>query len=108
MPVLVFFLGLPGTADQSWGPSSVVRGLGGSEEAAVYLSRELTRRGYCVRVYGNPPTEEFGVDEHGVEWLPFWALRISDSVDTVVLWRNFDAVWLVPYASRCVCVCVCV
>ncbi len=90
----------PGTADQSWGPSSVVRGLGGSEEAAVYLSRELARLGHCVRVYGNPPSEEWGLDEHGVEWLPFWDLGTSDKVDNVVLWRNFDSVWLAPNATR--------
>ena len=59
---LWFFCRLRGqtafTAEQSWGPSSVERGgrgLGGSEEAAVYLSRELAKLGYCVRVYGNPP-----------------------------------------------------
>jgi len=51
----------PGSADMSWGPSSILRGVGGSEEAAVYLSRELTRLGYCVRVYGNPTPEEYGL-----------------------------------------------
>ena len=90
----------PGTADQAWGPSSVVRGLGGSEEAAVYVSRELVKRGYCVRVYGNPNPEEYGVDEHGVEWLPFWAFRQADAPDVAVLWRNFDSVWLAPRAAR--------
>ena len=63
----------PGSSDHQWGPSSLARGIGGSEEAVVYLSRELSRRGYCVRVYGNPPPEEWGWDTSGVEWLPFWA-----------------------------------
>ena len=27
----------------------------------------------CVRVFGNPPPEEWGADEAGVLWLPFFA-----------------------------------
>lgn len=76
-----------------------MRGIGGSEEAAVYLSRELRKLGLCVRVYGNPNPEEYGLDSHGVEWLPFWSFRITDEVDRVVLWRNFDSVWLAAGAS---------
>jgi glycosyltransferase involved in cell wall biosynthesis len=66
----------------------------------VYLSRELTKLGYCVRIYGNPPPEELGVDQDGVVWLPFWAFSMWHAPDVAVLWRNMDSVWLAPRASR--------
>jgi tetratricopeptide (TPR) repeat protein len=90
----------PGTAEQVWGPASIEKGVGGSEEAAIYLSRQLAALGYCVRVYGNPPMEEWGADDHGVAWLPFWAYRSDQAPDVFVSWRNFDAVWLAPAAGR--------
>jgi hypothetical protein len=40
-----------------WGPASIQKGVGGSEEAAIHLSRELSKRGFCVIVYGNPPVQ---------------------------------------------------
>ena len=90
----------PGTAEQVWGPSSIEKGVGGSEEAAIYLSRQLAALGYCVRVYGNPPMEEWGTDEHGVVWLPFYAYRSDLAPDAFISWRNFDAVWLGAGARR--------
>lgn len=88
-----------GTPEQVWGPSSLERGVGGSEEAAIYLARELSHRGICVRVYGNPPPEEWGPDEAGVVWLPFYAYDPLMKVDVFVSWRNMDAVWLPAPAS---------
>eukprot|EP00960_Hanusia_phi_P024154 712197-Hanusia_phi.AAC.2 len=88
----------PGTADQRWGPSSTQRGVGGSEEAAIYMVRELARMGWCVRVYGNPEVEEWGQDKDGVIWLPFYVLDMLHAPDVLVVWRNFDAVWLLPRA----------
>ena len=43
-----------------WGPASVGRGLGGSEEAVVFLSRELVLRGFWVEIYGQPPPQMLG------------------------------------------------
>lgn len=55
---------------QVWGPSSTERGLGGSEEAATYLSRELVKREFCVVVFGNPPYEVR--HRHPVSCLSTW------------------------------------
>ena len=61
-----------------WGPSSLGKGVGGSEEAVIFLSRELVALGYWVEVYGNPPelTERI-VD--GVVWYPYYAFDVSES-----------------------------
>ena len=40
-------------APEIWGPESLGRGIGGSEEAVIRLSRAFTRRGHCVTVYGS-------------------------------------------------------
>ena len=38
---------------ETWGPFSLDKGIGGSEEAVIYLSRELARRGHEVVVYND-------------------------------------------------------
>ena len=39
------------------------KGLGGSEEAVVYLTQELAAMGYRVEVYGDPPVEDITVGD---------------------------------------------
>ena len=39
------------------------KGLGGSEEAVVYLTQELAVMGYRVEVYGDPPVEDITVGD---------------------------------------------
>ena len=51
-----------GAAWETWGPGSLQTGIGGSEAAAVYLSRELARLGHEVEVAGQvTPGEVQGV-----------------------------------------------
>ena len=40
------------TPTGTWGPAWIERGIGGSEQAAVYLAAALQRRGWQVEVYG--------------------------------------------------------
>ena len=40
-----------------WDPDSVNSGITGSEEAVIYMSKELAELGYQVTVYGNPPPD---------------------------------------------------
>lgn len=57
----------------NWGPSSTGAGIGGSEEAVIYMSKELARihdRKVWVEVYAKPPAHEIGVSD-GVAWYPF-------------------------------------
>ncbi|MFH1834303.1 MAG: hypothetical protein ABH877_04695, partial [bacterium] len=65
---------------EPWGPDSVVEeGCGGSEEAAIYLSAALARRGVGVTVYG-PYKPVGGVEvRDGVTWRPWETFR-ADAV----------------------------
>lgn len=76
----------PGGGSQ-WGPSDLATGIGGSEEAVIFLSRELVRQGYHVEVYAMPHREEFGVDDHGVVWAPHFAWE--DKPGIFVEWRGW-------------------
>ncbi|GMF26196.1 unnamed protein product [Phytophthora lilii] len=77
---------------EHWGPSSLDIGLGGSEEAVVFLSRELQKLGYWVEVYGDPSPEDVSTleqaDEDLVRWYPHYAYDIDDyGIDIFVAWR---------------------
>jgi protein O-GlcNAc transferase len=71
----------------AWGPSSISKGVGGSEEAVIFLSRELRKRGLWVEVYANPPPHECGVDEAGVLWLKHYDYNADKPADIFVAWR---------------------
>lgn len=68
-----------------WGPWSLGEGVGGSEEAVVRLSRQLTDRGWLVTVYGNPGSRAGAYD--GVTWRNYWELNLADTFDVFVGWR---------------------
>jgi len=79
-----------GKGYEEWGPHTLNKGMGGSEEAIVYLSRELAKQGYAVTVYGevekpyvDPVAGEYG----GVNWLPWQMIDTRDQFDTLILWR---------------------
>lgn len=60
---IVFFCG---QATETWGPDTLDKGMGGSEEAVVYLSRELAKIGWKVTVY-NEREEEYVDRLYGIE-----------------------------------------
>ena len=66
--------------------------LGGSEQAVVFLSKELAKHGYKVTVYGNVhPTVQDGVTYSRHE-----EFVIKDKFDTIILWRRFGLEALGP------------
>jgi len=72
----------------NWGPSSLTQGgLGGSEEAVVFLSRELVKLGYHVEVYNEAREEEWGPDAYGLYWYPYQSYNVDDPADVFVAWR---------------------
>lgn len=95
LDTVMIFCG-PGAAG-CWGPSDLETGLGGSEEAVVYLSRELVRLGYHVEVYAAPRLEECGTDEHGVVWAP-WAAW-EDREGHFIQWRGTNRLEAATRAS---------
>lgn len=69
----------------SWGPWSLEKGIGGSEEAVVQLSKELTALGYSVTVYATPGTRAGEYD--GVQWRHYWEFNVKDQFDILIIWR---------------------
>lgn len=74
-----------GESTEEWGPLSHVEGgVGGSEEAVIYLTRELALQGHEVEVinaYPHPCTV------HGVRWRHFASIKPDEKFDQLVLWR---------------------
>lgn len=81
-----------GQAAESWGPDTLDKGMGGSEEAVVYLSRELAKLGHEVVVF-NDREEEFTETGYGEPntfnpvYKPWTLLNPYDEFDTFVAWR---------------------
>lgn len=68
-----------------WGPWSLKDGIGGSEEAVIRLSKELTNLGWRVTVYATPGDRPGRYD--GVEWKQYWEFNSKDKFDVLVAWR---------------------
>lgn len=84
---VVFFCG---KGYEEWGPHTLDKGMGGSEEAVVYLSREMANLGYKVTVFGEVSKVQghkvLGNDNI-VTWLPWTHIDKRDTFDTLVIWR---------------------
>lgn len=66
---------------ETWGPSSLAKGVGGSEEAVIRLKDEFEKRGWQVHVYGTPG------DDKDDTWHNYWEFNPKDEFDTLVVWR---------------------
>lgn len=71
---------------EEWTPESVKTGIGGSEEAVIYLSQELKKLGYDVTVFANPGDKEG--DFNGVKYLNYYKFSKNDEHNIVISWRN--------------------
>lgn len=78
---IVFYCG---QAMEPWGPDYLDKGMGGSEEAIVYLSRELAKQGWEVTVYND---RDEAYDDYGVAYLPWSAMNPNDEFNVYVAWR---------------------
>ncbi len=74
-----------GDTSESWSPKSVVSGIGGSEEAVIYLSRELVKLGYEVVVYNTSGSDEGNYD--GVEYRNTVRFNPKDKFNILISWR---------------------
>lgn len=67
--------------------------LGGSEEAVVYLSRELAKLGRFVRVYTPLPYHRLpGKDKYGVDWQHVSTFNADHEHGCLVVWRALGIV----------------
>ena len=86
---------LCGQGYEEWGPHTLDKGMGGSEEAIVYLSRELAKLGWEVTIYGAVEEEIVDVKYDGrnggitgsVTYLPWEILDRRDQFNVFVGWR---------------------
>ncbi|MBU2572446.1 MAG: hypothetical protein KJ725_20900, partial [Gammaproteobacteria bacterium] len=60
--------------------------VGGSEEAVIYLAKELNDLGWKVTVYADPAANEGIYD--GVTYLPYYKFNAKDEFNIVVAWRR--------------------
>lgn len=90
-----------GPGYEQWSPLSIDKGIGGSEEAIIYLSQELTKLGWKVTVYADPQYEKGEYD--GVNYLPYYELNPSDVFNVMVVWRAIGFVDFKPNAKYIMC-----
>lgn len=76
-----------------WSPKDVdEKGMGGSEEAVVRLSRKMAERGWGITIYGTPG-DNAGLDTEAsdngyVLWKQHWEFNPKDQFDVLIGWRN--------------------
>ena len=75
-----------GPGFEQWSPKSVSKGIGGSEEAVINVSRELSKLGWNVTVYADPQQDEGIYD--GVNWLPSHLINWRDEFNILISWRQ--------------------
>lgn len=81
---LVYYCGF--TAEE-WTPKTALeKGIGGSEEAVIHLSKQFASQGWNVTVYNNCGAEEQVFD--GVTYRPYWMWNYRDKQDVTILWRT--------------------
>jgi tetratricopeptide (TPR) repeat protein len=73
-----------GETPEAWSPLSIDKGIGGSEEACVQLSKEFAKLGYEVLVYNNCETE--GVYD-GVKYQNHVRFNPRDKFNILIGWR---------------------
>lgn len=73
--------------EEEWSPETArTKGIGGSEEAVIHLSKRLVDRGWNVTVYNNCGFKELNFD--GVKYKPFWSWNYRDKQDVTIVWRH--------------------
>jgi protein O-GlcNAc transferase len=76
-----------------WGPRSLYSGIGGSEEAAIHMARELAHLGCDLTVYGKPLPGSAGKQD-GVRWLDYQSFANERPGDIFIAWRHAEYVAL--------------
>ncbi len=103
----IFTFKYPGV--NPWDPRDIQSGIGGSEEAVIYLAQELAELGYRVWVFGNPPADSphalpeanpryFDLNENislkqpldiGIAWrMPAIAAQLRSYAKKIYLWPH--------------------
>jgi glycosyltransferase involved in cell wall biosynthesis len=87
---------LCGPGAEKWDPDSAKTGIGGSEEAVINMSNELTKLGWKITVFNAP--NKIG-DFDGVEYKNWRDINPKDEFNVLILWRNIGFVDINPKAK---------
>ena len=79
---IVYFCG---KGYEEWGPHTLDKGMGGSEEAVVYLTEKLAKLGYDVYVFGE--VSKPITTEAGVKWDNWKKIDRRDHFANLIVWR---------------------
>jgi tetratricopeptide (TPR) repeat protein len=72
--------------EKIWNPDIArERGVGGSEEAVIQLTKRWVKAGWNVTVYNNCGKEKV---YDGVTYKPFWEYNLRDAQDVTIVWRH--------------------
>lgn len=71
---------------EDWAYPSIIKGVGGSEEAVINMSQELTKLGYEVTVYNR--CGELAGEYAGVTYLPAYECNTNDTFNIFISWRD--------------------
>jgi tetratricopeptide (TPR) repeat protein len=74
---------------EKWDPTSLEKGIGGSETAVIMLARSWAKKGYKVTVYGDPTNPgSFEVHDKGyVLYEPYYKFNKKDKFNIFIQWR---------------------
>ena len=75
-----------GPGFEKWSPKNVAQGIGGSEEAVIYMSKELAKLGWKVTVFADP--QEDAGDHDGVSYVPHYEVNWNDNFNVLISWRQ--------------------
>ena len=87
-----------GQTHEYWSPRRVATGIGGSEEAVIYMGQKLAALGWNVDVFGWPGKGEEGIYD-GVNYRPFYEFDPAQPCAVYIAWRNMDMVQYAPKGS---------
>ena len=86
-----------GSSFEEWDPRSVGTGIGGSEEAVIYLAPLLAARGWVVDVYCRMHSQDIEKDFLGVRWKQWHTYdKDHDPGDIFIAWRLPDYLDFAP------------
>jgi glycosyltransferase involved in cell wall biosynthesis len=85
---ICYFANFGGPFIEHWDAHNLEKGIGGSETAVIELSKEWSKLGFKVTVYGDP--EKKGTDDFGINWLPWYYFNPKDSFNIFIQWRGWE------------------
>ena len=83
---ICYFANFGGKHFEPWSGKSLIKGIGGSETAVIELSKEWTKLGYKVTVFGDPQAERGEIE--GVTYLPWYEFNKKDEFNIFIQWRD--------------------